>query len=70
MSENLEEIVVDVNAQTIEETEEDIQEETKMSEKEIRKLNRERVTQMNKILKNMKRRRKNIINVIKQIDDK
>jgi|TARA_Y100000389_G_scaffold179844_1_gene194256 hypothetical protein len=70
MSENPEEIVVDVAAQVIEETEEDIQKETKMSEKQLRKFQRDRVTQINKVLKNIKRRKKNLIHVIKQMDDK
>jgi len=70
MSENPEEIIVDIPAEVIEQVEKDTQQQIQMSEKEMRKIKRERVTQMNKILKNIKRRKKNIVNVIKQMDDK
>lgn len=70
MSENPEEITVDIAAEVVEDSPEEIQQEIKMTEKQLRKFQRDRVTQINKVLKNIKRRERNPIHIIKQMDNK
>lgn len=68
MSEELNEIVVDIPAEVVSESEE-VKQPT-LSEKEMRKFQRDRVTQINKILKNIRRREKNPIMMVKKMDNK
>ena len=70
MSENPEEITVDIAAEVVEDSPEEIQEEIKLSEKQLRKFQRDRVTKINKTLKNIKRREKNPIHIIRKMDNK
>ena len=70
MSENPEEITVDIAAEVVEDSPEEIQEEIKLSEKQLRKFQRDRITKINKALKNIKRREKNPIHIIRKMDNK
>lgn len=69
MSENQKEITVDISAEVVEDTTEEIQ-QPMLSDKQLRKFQRDRVTQINKVLKNIRRREKNPIHIVKQMDNK
>lgn len=68
MSEELNEVVVDIPAETV--SDQDIPEQPTLTDKQMRQIQRDRVTQINKFLKNMKRKEKNPIMMIRKMDNK
>jgi len=67
MSEENKEIVVDIDAEVIEESEEEI---TQMSDKQLRSFQRDKITKINRALKTIRRREKNLIMAVKKLDNK
>jgi len=70
-SKSTEEITVDIPAEVVSENVD--QEEhwiDKITDKQRREFERKRVTQINKILKNIKRREKNFMTIISKMDNK
>ena len=67
MSEDPKEIILDIPAEVVE----DVQEEVpQMTDKQLRKFQRDRVTQINRVLKNIRRREKNPLTVVRKMDNK
>jgi spermidine synthase len=67
MSEENKEIVVDIDAEVIEESEEEI---PQMSDKQLRSFQRDKITKINRALKTIRRREKNLIMAVKKLDNK
>lgn len=67
MSEENKEIVVDIDAEVIEESEEEI---PQMSDKQLRSFQKDKITKINKALKTIRRREKNLIMTVKKMDNK
>jgi spermidine synthase len=67
MSEENKEIVVDIDAEVIEESDEEI---PQMSDKQLRSFQRDKITKINRALKTIRRREKNLIMAVKKLDNK
>jgi len=69
MSEDPKEITVDIPAEVVDDN--IVQEETpQMTDKQLRKFQRDRVTQINRVLKNIRRREKNPLTAVRKMDNK
>jgi len=67
MSEENKEIAVDIDAEVIEESEEEI---PQMSDKQLRSFQRDKITKINRALKTIRRREKNFMTIINKMDTK